>query len=184
LPLFPQVETACATQFGRGSLTPAGTGTQRPRELLKAQYEQVPVQAALQQTPSTQKLDLHCPLSVQICPRPRRPQLPPAQTLGATHSSLETQVSLQLPPTQRDGAQLIGEPATQVPFPSQLDAGTRLPPEQDAALHMVPAACLAQPPSPLQLPSCPQVSAASGLQTPCGSALAAGTGMHSPLMPS
>jgi hypothetical protein len=43
-----------ATQIARGSRAPAATGTQVPGEPASAQERHAPVQAWMQQTPSTQ----------------------------------------------------------------------------------------------------------------------------------
>jgi hypothetical protein len=75
------------------------------------------------------------------------------QTRPATQSAFESQTTLQAPLTQMDGLQVMGEPARQTPLPSQLEAGTSPPPAQVACPQEVPDLCLAQPPSPLQVPS-------------------------------
>src|SRR5262249_45585165 len=98
-----------------------------------------PVQADSQQTPSAQKPDRHWPVLSQGWPRPRRPQLPPVHMLGTAQSALLAQTTLQAPSTHSEGEQLMGEPARQVPLPSQLEAGVSPPPEQDAGLHVTPA---------------------------------------------
>lgn len=159
------------------------TGVQRPSALGSAQNEHLPVQAELQQTPSAQNFDVHCAPAVHGCPSPRSPQLPFLHTFGGAQSALDAHMSLQAPPEQIDGAQLTGDPATHVPLPSQLEAGTRLPLEQAAGLHTVPETCLLQPPSPLHIPLPPHVSGASFLHIPCGSATPAFTGLHSPIIP-
>jgi hypothetical protein len=129
------------------------TDTQRPSAEGSPQFMHLPVQVESQQTPSAQKPDLHWLVLLQGWPSPRRPQLPPAQTWGTAQSPLPAQTTLQAPSAQMDGEQLMGEPARQVPLPSQLEAGVSPPPEHAGALQMVPALCLLQAPTPLQVPS-------------------------------
>jgi hypothetical protein len=101
---------------------------------------------------------------------------------GAMQSAFEVQTTLHWPFSQIEGLQVMGEPARQLPLPSQLDAGTRPPAEQEDWPQLVPDLCLAQPPSPLQVPSCPQVAGTSCLQMLCGSAPPWTTTPHSPLV--
>jgi hypothetical protein len=53
-PVSPQVEGSAFTQIARGSATPAAIGPQVPGLAVWLQLTQGPVQALLQQTPSTQ----------------------------------------------------------------------------------------------------------------------------------
>jgi hypothetical protein len=88
------------------------------------------------------------------------------QLLGGTHSVSTVQVWRQELPSQVDGSHEIPTPAMQVPSPSQTLAGTRLSlPAQADSLQIVPAMCLAQPPSPLHMPLWPQVSSESTRQS-------------------
>jgi hypothetical protein len=139
-----------------------------------------PSQVDSQQTPSAQKPDLHWLPWVHCCPRPRMPQLPFTQVLGATQSLSEAQVTLQALPWHSEGAQLIGEPITQVPLPLHVEAGVSAPAAQEAGRQTEPAAALEQPPAPLHVPVCPQLSDDSLLQTWCGSITPEPTGPHSP----
>jgi hypothetical protein len=79
----------------RGSGWSAGTGVQRPSATDRAQEVHRPVQALSQQTPSTQKPDLHCWLVVQVTPLGRGPQLPLTQGLPITQSAFVLQVTVQ-----------------------------------------------------------------------------------------
>jgi hypothetical protein len=67
----------------------------------------------------------------------------------------------------------------QVPRPSQVLAGVSTPPAHTAAWQGLPAGYFAQPPSPLQVPFCPQLSTGSTRQR-SGSAAPAPSGLHSP----
>jgi hypothetical protein len=140
------------------------------------------VHALSQQTPSAQKPDLHWALVSHVTPSGRGPQLPLLHVRGAMQSAFVVQTTLHCPFSQIEGLQVMGEPARQVPLPSQLEAGTRPPAEQVDWPQLVPDLCFAQPPSPLQVPSWPQVAGASGLQIPCGSAPPWTTTPHSPLV--
>ena len=108
-PLLPHDWGAWAAQIESGSVTPraargsgtsAGTSTQRPSAMVSAQKRHFPVQASLQQTPSAQNPDLHWLVLVQGCPRPRNPQLPPAQTWGTAQSAFPAHTTLQAPSAQ------------------------------------------------------------------------------------
>jgi len=108
------------------------------------------------------------------------PQLPFTQVLGATQSASDWQVSMHASPLHIEGAQLMGEPTTQVPLPSQVEAGVSAPSRQEDGRQTEPGAARVQAPAPLHLPSMPQLSVDSLLQTPCGSATPLPTGPHSP----
>jgi hypothetical protein len=91
------------------------------------------------------------------------------QVAGLTQSLLLSQTTLQAALAHMEGAQLMGVPTWQVPLPSQLEAGTSPLPEHEALPQEVPALNFEQPPRPLQVPSCPQVSGAIFLQMAWGS---------------
>ena len=59
-----------STHTARGSV-PSGTGTQLPIEPATAHERHSSPQAELQQTPSTQKPEVHSRAAVQLSPRPR-----------------------------------------------------------------------------------------------------------------
>jgi hypothetical protein len=167
----------------RGSITLAGTFTQRPSEPGSAQNTQRPVQAESQQTPSTHWPPWHSAPCWQAWPSPFLPQLPAWQELGGMQSAVTAQLPRQALFAHMNGAQLMGELGKQVPSPSQTLGGTKLAPEQEAGRQTVPAACRAQPPRPLQTPVCPQLSGACRWQTSRGSTWPAGTGEHWPHLP-
>jgi hypothetical protein len=58
-PVTPQVEASVLAQIARGSARPAAIGQQVPGRSLWLQETQAPVQALLQQTPSTQYPEAH-----------------------------------------------------------------------------------------------------------------------------
>ena len=58
-PVRPQVEGSVLTQMARGSARPTPIGEQVPARPLWLQLTQAPVQAPLQQTPSTQNPEAH-----------------------------------------------------------------------------------------------------------------------------
>jgi hypothetical protein len=92
-PLVSQAAVPLFVQKPRGSAAPAGTLVHRPRELLRPHDTQVPTQALLQQTWSTQNPDWQSTAVAQIWPLGRLPQLPAVQTLGDTQSSLTLQAT-------------------------------------------------------------------------------------------
>jgi hypothetical protein len=122
----------------RGSAASAGTFTQRPSAFGWAQNTQRPSQPESQQTPSTQNPDPHSMAARQTCPSPFLPQLCPWQLLGGTQSAALAQVPWHAPSLHRNGAQLMGEPPSQVPCPSHTLGGMKLPPLHDPSRHTVP----------------------------------------------
>jgi hypothetical protein len=66
-PSVPQVLTACCSHSLMGSW-PSAMGLQAPAVLAMSQAWQMPVQALLQQIPSTQKPELHWAAPVQAAP--------------------------------------------------------------------------------------------------------------------
>ena len=79
-------------------MAPAGLEAQVPSEVDSAQVRHDPVQAELQQTPSTQKLEAHSLAAEQGCPFDLGPQLPLTQLWPLTQSSFVTQWLMQAPP--------------------------------------------------------------------------------------
>lgn len=75
LPFSPQAAALTSLHMARGSAAPAGIVVHLPSELDKEQLRQAPVQAELQQTPSTHWFDLHSLALPQGCPFCLRPQL-------------------------------------------------------------------------------------------------------------
>jgi len=114
---------------------------------LRLQATHAPVHAAAQQTPSAQCVDVQSPSATQPAPFAffgREPQLLFVQTAGEAHSlppvvHVERQSSALAAPPQLYGVQSTVLGATHAPWPSQAEAGWKLAPLQDAALHCVPA---------------------------------------------
>lgn len=123
---------------GVGAL-PAATGEQVPAEPASAHDRQVPVQAVSQQTPCAQNPDTHEAAVLQAAPGGSLPQLPFAQTLGATQSALVVQVALQAAVPQAKGAHGAVLAGRQVPAPSQVRAWVSVDPVHEAAPQFVPA---------------------------------------------
>jgi len=148
-PLVPHDWGIWTAQIRSGSVTPrarrgsgvsAGTSTQRPSAMGRAQKRHLPAQASLQQTPSAQNPDLHWSADLHAWPRPRLPQLPSTQVAGVTQSASVVQASRQTSPPHMNGSQAMAGPSRQLPRPSQLPAGTMLPPAHEDGLHTLPAA--------------------------------------------
>ena len=72
-------------------------GEQVPFVPVSAQDMQVPVQAALQQTPCAQWVEPQSESAVQAEPGPFLPQLPPMQKFPVEQSASTVQVVLQTP---------------------------------------------------------------------------------------
>ena len=94
-------------QVARGSAAPAVTRVQRPRELVRPQLRQAPVQSVLQQMPAppavsvTQWAFWHWEFIVQGWPSTRGPQLPLTQAMPSAQSALVVHLELHAPLTQR-----------------------------------------------------------------------------------
>ena len=87
VPSVPQVVAPLSVQMPWGSGAAAGLDAQVPSEVDSAQLWQAPVQAELQQTPSTQKLEAHSLPAEQGCPFDLGPQLPFTQLWPLTQSA-------------------------------------------------------------------------------------------------
>ncbi len=123
---------------------------------------QVPVQAVPQQTPCSQKLELHSGPPPHAAPIGFFPQLPLRQLLGAMQSASPLQMVRQRPSAaQLNGAQDWPGVETQVPLPSQRNADVSVETEHPISLQTVPAGNLSQAPVPSHIPVEPQVDAAS-----------------------
>ncbi len=132
-----------------------------PTVPVRAHETQVPVQAALQQTPWAQKLELHSAAIVQAAPLGSLPQLPLMQVFGAAQSALAVQVVRQAPAVlQAYGSHSVLVTVRQTPAPLQVRFGVRVDPLQPPVEQTVPSAQYRQAPIPLQDPSVPQVLAA------------------------
>ena len=100
----------------------------------------MPVQADAQQTPCSQKPELHSAAPPQAALIGFRPQLPLLQLLGDAQSALVVQVVRHAADPHAKGAQLDDVVVWQVPVPLQVRAGVNVEPLHVAATHVVPAA--------------------------------------------
>jgi hypothetical protein len=147
-----------------------GTLVQVPGLPATAQERQVPVQAAPQQIPCSQKPELHSTALPQVAPTGFLPQLPLRQLLGATQSLSLAQIVRQLPVVPHmNGAHDCPGVVTQVPRPSQRNAVVSVETSQPAGLHIVPVEYFWQAPAPSQTPLLPQLGAPSSAHSLRGS---------------
>jgi hypothetical protein len=104
-----------------------------------AQERQAPLQASLQQTPSTQNPERHCALAWQPAPSSLSPQLPIRQCPPGLQSPSLRQVSRQAPAAQANGAQSITAPGRHRPCPLQVPAKRRrVPASHTGGAHSLP----------------------------------------------
>jgi hypothetical protein len=141
-PVCPQVAAAVALHWPFGSIPPSGTGLQVPSVPASAHETQLPSQAVVQHTPCVQNPLRQSPGSAQLAPGGRRPHEPSSHTLGDAQSASAVQVDLHAAVPHLNGAQDVAGGVTQLPAPSQLDAGVSVTPPagQLAAPHGVPCA--------------------------------------------
>jgi|SRR5665213_153049 len=116
VPSVPQVATGCTGQSeGLRGMAPDVRLVHVPSEPLAAQVWQPPVQALLQQTPSTQNPLWHCPLQAQAAPaaclaplEPHascEPSVPPSTWVAPPAPSCgETSCDPSVPPSGTGGA--------------------------------------------------------------------------------
>lgn len=170
--------------FGaRGSDRPFGTGTQRPAEPDKLQLRQVPPQASLQHTPSTQKPDTQSLAALQVWPSGFLPQewVARSQARSGAQSSFELHRSVHSPFVQRKGWHWSASPGLQLPSPSQTRVLLSVLPEQEAPWQAVPMGYIVHRPKPSQTPVVPQV--AGSWRGHFGCVCPAGVGEHVPSIP-
>jgi hypothetical protein len=154
-PSRPQLVAPESAHWPSGS-APAATVVHVPAVPGSAQDWQIPLQAAAQQTPCSQKAELHSPATLHETPSGFLPQLPFTQVLGAEHSAFVVQVVRQpAVPSQVKGAQVCVAAGVQVPFPSQRATSVIVEPLHAAALQTAPLGYLRQAPAPSQTPSRP-----------------------------
>jgi hypothetical protein len=118
-------------------LVSAATVEQVPGEVGSAQDWQVPVQAVVQQTPSTQKLLAHSLGAAHWAPGGFGPQVLLMQAVPVSQSATVSHTFVQTPSAQRKGWQSCTPGGRQVPSPSQVPAVLRRLPVQDEARHCV-----------------------------------------------
>jgi hypothetical protein len=139
-PVVPQVAAPATVHWPFGSVPPAGTGLHIPSVPVSAHDRQLPVQADPQQTPCAQNPLMQSPAAAQLAPIGRRPHDPPLQTLGGAQSASAPHVDLHAATPHVNGKHELGGGVTQVPAPSQAEAGVSVMPVdgQLAAPHGVP----------------------------------------------
>jgi hypothetical protein len=152
-----------ATQ--RESVVPAASAEQVPLvpPVLAAEHAvQAPVQAVLQQNPSTQLPEVHWLAAVHAVPFAAfAVQVVPEQKSPEMQSVSAAQLVLQAVAPHTSGVQLVVVAAGQLPAPSQLAAAVATPFAQLAARHEVVEGALAQAPPAAQAPVLPQGGAAA-----------------------
>jgi hypothetical protein len=159
VPSVPQVEAPWSAHWLNGS-APGATEAQVPTVPVSAHDRQMPAHAVAQQTPCSQKSELHSAAAVQLAPTGFLPQLPLRQVFGVVQSAVVPHIMRQAAPGPHwYGAQVDGDVVWQVPVPLQVWAGEYVEPVHDAATQTVPAAYSRQWPSPSQAPSLPQLPA-------------------------
>jgi hypothetical protein len=123
---------------------------------------QVPVQAVPQQTPCSQKPELHSGPPPHAAPIGFLPQLPLRQLLGAMQSASLVQIVRQRPSlAQLNGVHDWPGVGEQAPIPSQRNADVSVNPAQAISWQTVPAGYLSHAPVPSHIPVEPQVDVAS-----------------------
>jgi hypothetical protein len=165
MPSSPHVVAAVATHWVAGvGAVPLATLLHVPRLPASAHDLQAVLQAWSQQYPCAQKPESHSPGPVHAAPIGFSVQALPLQMLGVTQSGVLAQVVRQAPAvvSQVYRPHGCGVAARQTPAPSQVRASNPVVAFMHiGAPHWVPAMCRRQPPSPLQVPSLPQVEAAA-----------------------
>jgi hypothetical protein len=96
-PFVPQLPAPRSLQTCRLSIVPAAMGVHVPRADASAQLLHAPVQASLQQTPSTQKLDAQSEACLQAPPGVSGPQLLLTQATPGAQSAFVAHVVLHAP---------------------------------------------------------------------------------------
>ena len=169
VPSSPQVDGLLAPHSSRG-LVPGSAALHVPRLFVAAQVLQLPVQAVLQQTPSTQKPLPQSPATAQAVPfASRGTQVPAAQWVPAVQSAFEPHVAAHPEAPHMNAPHDMVFGIWQMPAPLQVLAGWYVEPEQEAAVHTVPSVHLRQAPPPSHCPSRPQVAVSSGAHSLSGS---------------
>src|SRR5450432_2777310 len=99
----------------------------------------MPLHAAPQHAPSSQKPELHSAAAVQAPPSGFLPQLELMQVLGTVHSASFAHTVWQTAfAPQMKGAQLWVAGVGHVPLASQRDARVMVEPVHDASAHVAP----------------------------------------------
>jgi hypothetical protein len=153
---------------------PAAAAEQVPTLPTAVHVWQVPVQAVLQQTPSTQLPLVQSAFAAQAVPFASwATQTPAEQKYPATQSVLAVHEVTQAETPHMKAPHELLVTVRQVPVPSQVRAGVSVPAVHDPAAQTVPAAQNPQAPAPLHMPSCPQPVTTSAVHSSFGSVPAA-----------
>jgi len=141
-------------------------------------------QAVRQQAPWAQIPVPHSVPLLHTAPGGLRPQEPALQEAGGAQSASALQDDLQTPVPQAKGAQELDIGVTQLPAPSQVEAGVNVVPVvgQVAPAQGVPCGYFWQAPA-WHLPLVPQLVVAWLTQVSAGSGIPVGTGAQVPIMP-
>jgi hypothetical protein len=169
MPSLPQVDAPWSAHWPSGS-APSGTLVQVPMLPGTAHDRQVPGQVPPQQTPCSQKLELHSRAPPQAAPIGFLPQLPLMQLLGGRQSLSPVQIVRQrLSVAQLNGAHVWPGVGSQTPAPLQRNADVSVDPVHPISLQTVPAGYLSHAPVPSHMPVDPHVDAASTAHSSRGS---------------
>jgi hypothetical protein len=178
-PSSPHVDAADAEHSPRG-LVPAAALMHVPTEPTSPQVWQVPPQALLQQTPSTQKPLAQSPAVLHATPFCScGTHRPAAQWLPAVQSLFEPQLVAHAAVAHMNAPQELVPGVWQTPRPLQVLAGWYVEPVHEEPMHVVPITCRRQAPAPSHMPSRPQVDASSAAHSLSGS-VPPTTGRHRP----
>lgn len=101
LPLVPQVAGPMSMHRARGSAAPMADTVHLPMLPARLQLRQAPVQAVLQQTPSTHCWLWQSPFTAHFWPSSLGPQLPLTQATPSAQSALPVHFELHAPLAQR-----------------------------------------------------------------------------------
>jgi hypothetical protein len=160
-------------------------GVQVPALAVSAHDMHFPVQAVEQQAPCEQIPLPHSTPASHTAPSDLSPQDPALlQEFGETQSASAVQVDLQAATPQVKGAQELAVGVTQVPAPSQLEAGVKVVPllGQVAPAHGVPCTYFWQAPA-WHLPLVPQLGPPWSVHDSAGSGIPVGTAVQLPRLP-
>jgi hypothetical protein len=181
-PFVPQLAAPASAHWFSGSC-PCGTGEQVPSLPGTAHDWHVPVQAALQQMPCSQRPDMQSDAAVHVPPGDFFPQLPLRQRFPPEQSAFVVQVLRQVASVLHvKGVHIRFVPGTHAPAPLQVGLGVKVEPVHAPGPQTVPLAYLRQAPAPLHTPSSPQLVAPASVHWFSGSC-PAGTFVHTPAEP-
>jgi hypothetical protein len=97
VPSVPQVEAPWSAHWLNGS-APGATDAQVPTVPVSAHERQMPVHSVAQQTPCSQKSELHSAAAAQLAPTGFLPQLPEMHVFGVVQSAVVVHIIRQAAP--------------------------------------------------------------------------------------